>query len=141
MHKVTLQYLHLRPESSLPDISGFSPFRSVVVIQESISAEWQSKVSAWLVQSGCLYMMAWGKECSSWDDAVDIANLEEFNFEEIPEEKFVMTTWHENETLKEAFWFAKNSALHPAVELRNTLILDISAVSREESFLAEYNYA
>ena len=70
---------------------------------------------------------------------MDNANLEEFDYEEIPEEKFVMTTWHENESLKEVFWFAKNNAFHPAVELRNTLILDITTASREEQFLAEYN--
>jgi len=136
---MTLTYLQLRPESRLPDISGLSPFRSIVVIQETVNPGWQSKVSAWLVRSGCLYIIAWGNECSSWDDSVDNANLEEFDYEEIPEEKFVMTTWHENESLKEVFWFAKNNAFHPAVELRNTLILDITTASREEQFLAEYN--
>lgn len=86
-------------------------------------------------------MMAWGNECSSWDDSVDIANLEEFNFDEIPEAKFVMTTWHEKVPLKEVFWFAKHNAFHPTVDLENTLILDISSANREKQFLVEYNDA
>ncbi len=137
----TLTYLQLRPESSLPEISGVSPFRAIMVIEEPVSLEWQSQVSTWLVQSGCLYMMAWGYDCSSWDDAVDVANLEEFNFENVPEANFVLTTWHKNEALKEVFCFAKNNASHPVVELRGTLILHISETSREHELLAEYNHA
>ena len=140
---MALTYLQLRPESPLPlqDVSGLSPFRAVVVIQDPVTEKWQFEVSAWLVQVGCLYMMAWGSECSSWDDSVDVANLEQFHYEEVPEAKFVMTTWHENEPLKEVFWFSKNNAFHPVVEIKNTLILDISNTSHEREFLAEYNHA
>src|SRR5215467_8233133 len=100
---MTLKYLHVTPESDLPDISYLRPFRSVVLIEEPINSEWRAKVSAWLVDAGCLYMMAWGNDCSSWDDSVDIANLEQFNYENIPDERFVMTTWRENEPLAEVF--------------------------------------
>jgi hypothetical protein len=112
-----------------------------VVIQEPVNEKWQAQVSTWLVRSGCLYMMAWGNACSSWDDSVDIANLEEFNYEEVPEAKFVLTTWHENESLKEVFWFAKNNSFHPVVEMRNTLILDVSVANHEKEYFAEYKYA
>ena len=104
---------------------------SVVVIDEFVTSGWQSLVSAWLVKSGCLYMMAWGKGSSTWDDSVDFANLEENNYADIPEEKFVISTWHENELLKDVFWFSKNNAFHPTVELLNTLILHISRKNRE----------
>lgn len=100
---MTINYLQLQPGAEPPDISALKPFRTVVVIEES-SSEWQSLVSAWLVKSGCLYMMAWGKDCSGWDDSDDFANLEEFDSGDGPEDKFVMTTWHENEPLKEVFW-------------------------------------
>jgi hypothetical protein len=43
---------------------------------------------------GCLYMMAWGIDCSIRDDAVDWANISDFDFKPIPPERFVMTTWH-----------------------------------------------
>lgn len=133
-----IKYLQLKPESKLPDITDLKPFRSVVVIDEKVSSEWQSLVSAWLVKAGCLYMMAWGTGCNSWGDSVDLANLEAFNYGDIPEDKFIMTTWHEDEPLKEVFWFAKHSAFHSTVELENLLILHISDKNKEKELLSEY---
>lgn len=86
-------------------------------------------------------MMAWGSNCSSWDDSVDIANIEQFEFGEIPGDKFVMTTWHADEALSQVFWFSKNCAFHPAVELERTVILHISDRERESEFVASYRDA
>lgn len=138
---MVMEYLQIVPESTPPDISKLNPFRAVVVVDEPVSSEWQKNVSSWLVQSGCLYMMAWGKDCSSWDDSVDLANLEAFDYKEIPEDKFVMTTWHEDEPLKEVFWFSKHNAFHPEVELPNTLLLHIAQRNREKEMLSEYEGA
>lgn len=132
-------YLHLLPEStdffnSLPE----SPSRVVVIVEAPVTPTWQHAVSRWLVEGGCLYMMAWGLDCSSWDDSVDMANLEMFDFEPIPEERFVMTTWHEEDPLQEVFWYAKNLAHHPMVEVESTVLLHISAQPREAELLAAY---
>ena len=116
------------------------PFRVVVVVAEKVNEDWREQVSRWLVASGCLYMMAWGDECSRWDDSVDHANLEEFDYGDIPEERFVMTTWHERESLAEVFWFAEHCACHPTIELA-TVILDIAATPRESELLALYTDA
>lgn len=110
----------------------------VVMVEAEVSAAWQSTVSHWIIDSGCLYMMAWGVECSSWDDAVDIANLERFDFGKIPEDHSVMTTWHTDEPLAEVFWFSKNDAFHPTVKLEHTVLLHISAESKERELLAAY---
>ncbi len=139
--EVTIRYFQTPAGSVLPDISALRPFRSVIVVEDEVSPQWQSSVSTWLVKSGGLYMMAWGQNCSSWDDSVDIANLEQFNFGEIPEDKFVMTTWHENEPLEQVFWFAKNSAVHPHIDLPNTVILHISRNARDEELLAKFTDA
>ena len=74
-------YLQINPNTDLPSIDVLKPFRAVVVVEESVMPEWQSRTSRWLVNSGCLYMMAWGNNPSSWDDSVDSANLEAFNYE------------------------------------------------------------
>ena len=134
-------YLQLYAGAKLPDITNLRPFRSVVVIDDETTPEWQSQVSTWLVKSGCLYMMAWGKKCSAWDDSVDLANLEAFNYGDIPDDKFVMTTWHEKEPLNEVFWFSKNSAVHPTMDLPNLLILHISDTNKENELLSEYENA
>lgn len=83
-------------------------------------------------------MMAWGNECSLWDDSVDMANIENFEFKEIPENSFVMTTWHTNESLAEVFWFAKHNAFHSTVKLNYTLLLHISAYNREDNLMRSY---
>lgn len=131
-------YLQLPPGAKLPDISDLRLFRSVIVIDDEITPEWQSQVSTWLVKSGCLYMMAWGTECTTWDDSIDLANLEAFNYGDIPEDQFVMTTWHEKEPLKEVLWFAKHSAVHPTIDLPNLLILHVSDTNKENELLLEY---
>ncbi len=134
-----LAYVLLAPESAPPEISAFNPFRAVVIIERPVSPAWQARISDWLVRSGCLYMMAWGENCSAWDDSVDIANLEHFDFDDIPEDSDVMTTWHTEESLDEVFWFAKHSASHPTVDLRQTLLIHISTISKEPEFVQAFN--
>ena len=136
-----MKYIQLHQGSELPEIASLAPFRAIVVIDEVVSTEWQSSVSEWLVKSGCLYMMAWGIKCSSWDDSVDYANLSEFNYKEIPENKLVITTWHENEPLKEVFWFSKNNANHRVIKIENTLIIHISKNNNESKLSDEYKSA
>jgi hypothetical protein len=138
---MALEYLRIEPRAKLPDIAAAKPFRAVVAIEESVAVEWQIAVSEWLVASGCLYMMAWGTECSSWDDSVDAAALEESGYHDIPEKRFVMTTWHEKETLAEVFWYSKNCANHPKVDLPNTLLVHIGGQEREAEFLRSYEAA
>lgn len=86
-------------------------------------------------------MLAWGNDCSSWDDCVDVANLEKFEYQEIPAESFVMTTWHENESLVEVFEFCKKFAIHEVVNLENTLLLHISNENKCEALTSEYESA
>ncbi len=134
-------YLQLSSGAPLPPLSGQRPFRAIILIEQSVTSSWQSIVSDWLVQSGCLFMMAWGIDCSSWDDSVDCANLSAFNFGEIPDESLVMTTWHEGETISEVLWFAKNHARHPAVTLEHTVIIHVAANERKAELLLEYQAA
>ena len=135
MNAVT--YLHLPPSQTPPDLV-LGPFRAVVIIEEPVDAEWQERVSDWLVRSGCLYMVAWGIKCTTWDDSVDHSMLAAFNYEEVPDEKFVMTTWHEDEPLGEALWFARHCAFHPDVELEHTLLVHIAPQARAEELLGAY---
>jgi hypothetical protein len=138
---MSLSYLQVKAGTELPEISWLRLFRTVVVVEENVTPEWQAKVSLWLVDAGCLYMMAWGLACSTWDDSVDFANIEKYKFGEIPENEFVMTTWHENEALGEVFWYSKNNATSPTLEIENSLILHISNLNKEEEFLSKYESA
>ena len=126
-------YLLLEPGSEPPDISYLAPFKAIVVLDAEYTTEWQQKVSAWLVASGCRYMMAWGPSCSSWDDSVDWADIDAGGLED--DSRFVLTTWHDNETLEGVFWYSQfcaNFSLND-VELNRAVILHISRRDREKS--------
>jgi len=134
-------YLHLEPGAPLPDSLFADPYRAVIAAEASVNARWRATVAEWLVRTGCLYTMAWGPEGSAWDTAVDEANIEAHAFGDIPPDRFVMTTWHDEEPLEEVFWFCKNNAHHPAVQLRRTLLLHIARVSSVAEFLRGYDEA
>lgn len=133
-----VRYIHVAPECQLPEVAAQAPFRAVVIAEEECSHAWQAEVCGWLVKTGCLYMMAWGKNCTSWDDSVDIANLERFGFEDIPDDQFIMTTWHQDEPLEEVFWFSKNNSHHPTQTLTSDLLLHIAVQPRELELLRSY---
>ncbi|WP_455430931.1 DUF7684 family protein [Solilutibacter oculi] len=131
------QYLHLVAGSGLPALAR-QPTRAVLVLDQPVDPIWQRIVSSWLIEIGCLYMLAWGDNCSSWDDSVDIANHEPFGSSDIPEEADAMTTWHADEPLSECMWFAKNCATHSLVDLERTIILHIGPAPRERELVQAY---
>lgn len=136
----TISYIHLAPDSAPPEI-GTGPSKFVVVVEAEVPGEWQKRVSDWIVASGCRYMMAWGRKCSTWDDSVDWANIDQWGACSIPESEFVVTTWHDDEPLAEVFWFAKTVAQHAYIDLVNTVILDISTATRRDELLRLFEAA
>jgi hypothetical protein len=132
------RYLRLKPGDTPPELEDFSPFRAVVIIEADVEAEWQAAISRWLADSGCLYMMAWGRDCSSWDISVDLANLAHFNYGDIPEDEFIMTTWHDDDPLEEVLWFAKTTAYHPTIGLPNILFLHVGTEDRQAEISAAF---
>ena len=135
-----VRYVHLSPNSALPAVFDSAPFQAVLVAEIECSQTWQALVSEWLVRSGCRYAMTWGLNSSSWDTAIDMANIEAFDFNAIPPEGFVMTTWHE-ESLAEAFWYSKHCAAHPDVEMKSVMLLHLAIHPREQEIIHAYAQA
>ncbi|XQA69855.1 DUF7684 family protein [Xanthomonas sacchari] len=130
-------YIHIKPGSAPPALPH-EPTRTIVVLDQLVAPDWQHLVSRWLIKTGCLYMLAWGDGCSSWDDSVDMANAELFGQGGIPDESSAMTTWHADESLMECMWFAKNCAMHAVVELERTVLLHVGPAAREQDLLDAY---
>lgn len=124
------RYIQVQDGGPLPDIGDLGPFKAIVIIDARPSRQWQERASRWLVDSGCLYMMAWGEDCGSWDDSVDRACLEKFSFGDMPPDKDVMTTWHADQTLAEVIEFAKQDACHPSVDLNGLVVLHLGSENR-----------
>lgn len=65
-----------------------------------------------LLEQGCEYACCWGDDCSRLHDIFDeVAVQREIEGPPIDTiDDVVMTTWHENDSLDEALWFAINCA-------------------------------
>ena len=127
-----VNYFQINSNIELPSVEEFSPYKAVVIVDIDCEQSWQKRISEWLVSSGCKYMMAWGKDCSSLHDSVDDAFIQLSGWTELPN---LLTTWHDDEPLREVFEFCKYSAMHDEYELDNTLIIHISAVNQKEIML------
>ena len=97
-----------------------------------ISPSDQYAVSLALVRFGCRYAVCMGHDCSSWDDSVDYANIE---FEPgLTPDKFVMTTWHDDDTVDEIANFFLNCTAYARKTFNNFLVLSIG---RDDALLVE----
>ncbi|MDT9600231.1 DUF7684 family protein [Sphingosinicella rhizophila] len=132
-----LTYLHLSPDQHPPELRC-GAFRALIISEVEVAQEWRNRIAHWLLKSGCLYLVAWGVECENWHDTVDWTNLEEFDFGDIPDDRFVMTTWHAGEPLSEAMWFAGQNAFHPHIELGDTVIVHVATEAKEVEIVAAY---
>ena len=72
---------------------------------------------------------------------VDYANLEEFSYGDIPRDRFVMTSWHEDATLDEMIEFVKHSPVHPTIALTEGVIVDILEEDHEAEVIAAWGRA
>jgi hypothetical protein len=60
-----------------------------------------------LLQAGASYVCCWGPGCERLHDAFDTAALP---FQAASDDDVIMTTWHDDESLEEAVWFAVHNA-------------------------------
>lgn len=140
MSNQSFKYLHLSPESELPALEGLRAFRAVIVVEADVPETMMWDVSRWLVESGCLYALAWGKDAEAWREAIEDASLEAVNYEDVPDERAVQVTSHEDDDLEEVFWFARHRAAHPA-DLKQTLILHLADEPRRDELEAQFRDA
>lgn len=106
-----LVYFAVEKDSQLPDFNPEYRFKALVIIDRPIGEEVRFAWADWLVKNPCRYMLAWGFECTKWDDDVDdtvvmkTIELEDQNitlWQGIPLNDYhIMTTWHENQPLEE----------------------------------------
>ena len=61
-----------------------------------------------LVRAGASYVCCWGPDCERFHDSFDEAVLSVNG--ESTEDRVVITTWHADEPLEDAVWFAVTSA-------------------------------
>lgn len=141
MRKTTLTYLHLPPDAELPALGDTAPFLAIVLVDEEITQTWLWDAARWLVESGARYVLAWGRDCEAWREAVEDAFEESVNYEDVGDEQRVLATAHEDEDMDEVFWFARHRAVHPALPIDATLILHIAPAPAKEAIEGAYRDA
>ena len=89
----------------LPHLSKY--FTLFIANNEEVIIEEYSQKAKKLIKSGLVYLCTWGKECEKIHDIFDEENfIMEINQEiETDNDSVIMTTWHKDESLKEALYF------------------------------------
>jgi hypothetical protein len=81
------------------------------------------------VRAGASYVCCWGPDCSRFHDAFDEADL--YLNGESSDAKIIVTTWHDDEPLEEALWFAVHSTLpSPFYEPSTRAVLAVAIDNR-----------
>lgn len=134
------KYFHFHPDADLPVLEGLRAFKTILVADVEVQETTMWDISRWLIASGSLYVLVWGKDSEQWREAVEDAALEAVNYEDVAEQHRVLVTAHEDDDLEEVFWFARHRASHPA-DLQDTLILHIADTPRREELEDAYSDA
>ena len=103
----------------------------LVAFDESITADEQSGLSDELVKRGCRYAVCAGSDCSSWDDSIDMAYLATDPGYAPPDDRFVMTTWHDDEPLGDVAEFFVRNTSFDRFEAKHFLVVCLGG-SRED---------
>lgn len=80
----------------------------LVVIDTTINAAEQHALSVQIVEQGCRYAVCAGHQCSTWDDSIDMTLLYEHPDYNSPDDKMIMTTWHDNEPYDDIVYYFLN---------------------------------
>ena len=81
--------------------------------------------AAALVRAGAVYICCWGPDCERFHDCFDEAAFVVHG--QVSESRVLMTTWHNDESLENALWFALNSTFpSSAYEATTKSVLAIS---------------
>ena len=122
-----------------------APFKTVFIANsgsdgdaQEVDGIQQSVIAQLLVEAGCLYFMATGPEARSWQDAVNLANLQAWDFGKIPDDKLIICTHHGNESLKDVFWYCKHTAMHPCAPLDEVCIMQTGDALPEARVMADF---
>lgn len=134
-----MEYIQINQIGELPDISGFSPFKAVVAVEDRLCDRRRDDISHWLTQMGGLYVMICGEDIALWSASIRKANLGQHELATMTPEKFVMITEHQNERLRSVFWHAKKYAKHTHVKLETLVVIHVSSENRAVDYLSIFN--
>lgn len=87
---------------------GEEAYSLLLITLAAVPREEKNRIAAEITASGARYIVCWGLDCEDWHDTLDCAYLQTDENFAPPDERFVMTTWHDDEPLDAAvfhLWF------------------------------------
>ena len=102
-----LYVLDIKKSQDLPAVLDIeSPYFVCVLAWDtsSVSVEEVVEVAKKLLKAGAVYVCTWGVDCERVHDIFDEVSLD--IGPPYRDENLIMTTWHSNDPLEEAIWFA-----------------------------------
>jgi hypothetical protein len=117
--------IHLTRPFAFESPFGGDEFALLLVIAApDVSADEQKRLSQSIVVQGCRYAVCTGVAAGDWDDAIDFASVDAELSQQLPSDRLIMTTWHEDEPLHEvARFFFNHTAFEDFVPSRRVALL------------------
>lgn len=100
----------------LPQTLGFNSQHCVLFLAVDATSLADDKLFSlvdWVMDQGAVYVCVWGAGCEHVHDVIDETIVEAIvKLGQMESDgTIIMTTWHDDESLEEALWFALNSAI------------------------------
>jgi hypothetical protein len=122
-----------RPFSFSSPFPGAEFVMLLVVCDSSTTTEEHAALSQQIVEEGCRYAVCTGHNCELWHDLIDesfIGSDPNFN---PPNDRMLMTTWHENEPIEEVVEFFRWNTSFANFTARNFLIVFLGDDPKSEA--------
>jgi hypothetical protein len=108
----------------------------IAVYENGVTNDSRNAISHALIEQGCRYGVCFGFECSLWDDAIDWAFIATDPDYSPPDERFVMTSWHEGESLEATIFYLIKLTTFDDFKPRNFVVLMLGEGSEEKIITA-----
>jgi hypothetical protein len=106
MQERNISTITLRSPFDVSDIKIKSPYACLIYsTQKDVTDEEMQQVSDWIISSGCRYAVCAGIKCSEWHDSIDWSYIASDPNYSPPDSRFIMTSWHTDESIEEVVWF------------------------------------
>lgn len=112
-----------RPFSFVTPFGGEDFALLLVIAEPGVPNDERHAVTDKIVRLGCRYACCAGHQCSEWHDCIDYSYLYSDPGFSPPDEKFIMTTWHEDESLEDVAFFFRMCTSIDGVVPRHFLVV------------------
>ena len=126
MDSVATYFVQVRRPYRFVSPAPDAEFAAMIVAQDAdVTSDEMNAVARELVDSGCRYAVCCGNDSSSWDDAIDFADIARRLYDSVTDDRVLLTTWHAEEPIDDVSKFFVMHTRFDGFEPRHYVILAI----------------